>query len=83
MRVRTKNQWVLLALLLAGAVIGGFLGHYLGQFFPFMQHNYPIGIREPLYLDLGFLSLIFGFVININVAGVLGLIIAIFIFFKL
>lgn len=83
MRIRTRNPWVLLLLLLTGAVIGGFLGQYLSQFFPFLQHNYPVGIREPLFLDLGFLSLIFGFVVNINVAGVLGLIIAIFIFLKI
>jgi len=82
-RIRTRNPWVLLLLLLTGAVIGGFLGQYLNQFFPFLQHNYPVGIREPLFLDLGFLSLIFGFVVNINVAGVLGLIIAILIFLKI
>ncbi|MGI6704147.1 MAG: DUF4321 domain-containing protein [Clostridia bacterium] len=83
MRIRTRNPWVLLLLLLTGAIIGAFLGHYLSQFFPFLQHNYPIGIKEPLFLDLGFLSFIFGFVVNINVAGVLGLIIAIFIFLKI
>ncbi len=80
MRIKTRNPWVLVLLLLTGAIIGGFLGQYLGQFFPFLQHNFPIGIKEPLFLDLGILSLVFGFVININVAGVIGLMLAVIMF---
>ncbi len=83
MRLRARNPWVLLVLLLTGAVIGGFLGQYLSQYFPFLQYNYPIGIREPFFLDLGFLSIIFGFVVNINVAGMIGLIVAVLVFFRI
>lgn len=83
MRLRTRNPWVVLLILLAGTILGSFFGQYLSGFFPFLQYNYPIGIREPFSLDLGFLSLIFGFVININVAGALGLIIAIFVILKI
>ncbi len=80
LRNRTRNPWILLLLLATGAVIGSFLGSYLSQFLPFLKYSYPLGIREPLYLDLGIFSLIFGFVININIAGIIGLILAIMIF---
>lgn len=83
MRVKTRNPWVLLLLLTAGAIIGGFLGQYLGQYVPFLQHNFPIGIKDPFFLDIGILSIVFGFIININVAGVIGLILAVLIFLKL
>jgi hypothetical protein len=82
-RIRTRNPWVLVLLLLTGTVIGSFLGQYLGQFLPFLQSSFPIGIKEPLFLDLGFLSLVFGFMININIASVLGLIIAILVFVRI
>lgn len=83
MRNRTRNPWILVLLLATGAVLGGFLGQYLGQYLPLLQYNYPLGIKEPLFLDLGIFSLIFGFVININIAGVLGLILAVLIFSKI
>jgi len=79
-RNRYKSPWILVLLLATGAVIGSFLGQYFSQFLPFLEYSYPLGIREPLFLDLGIFSLIFGFVININIAGVIGLILAIFIF---
>lgn len=80
MRSRYKSPWILVLLLATGVVIGSFLGQYLSQYLPFLEFSYPLGIREPLFLDLGILSLIFGFVININIAGVIGLILAIIIF---
>ncbi|HZX46239.1 MAG TPA: DUF4321 domain-containing protein [Clostridia bacterium] len=83
MRIRTRNPWVLVLLLITGAVIGSFFGQYLSQFFPFLRSSYPIGIKEPLFLDLGFLSLVLGFVININIASVLGLIIAMLVFIRI
>ncbi len=83
MRIRTRNPWVLVLLLITGAIIGGFLGQYLSQFFPFLQNNFPIGIKDPFFLDIGVLSLVFGFVVNINVAGVLGLILAVLVFLKI
>lgn len=83
MRNRTRNPWILVLLLATGAILGGFLGQYLSQYLPFLKYNYPLGIKEPLFLDLGIFSMIFGFVININIAGVLGLILAILIFSRI
>ena len=83
MRIKTRNAWVLALLLITGAVIGSFLGQYLSQFLPFLKSSYPVGIKEPLFLDLGFMSLVLGFVININIASVLGLITAMLVFMKI
>lgn len=83
MRIKTRNPWILVLLLLTGAVIGGFLGQFLSQYLPFLQHSFPIGIKDPLFFDIGVFSLVFGFIININVAGVLGLLLAVLIFMKL
>ena len=80
MRSRYKSPWILVLLLATGAVIGSFLGEYLSQFLPFLEYSYPLGIREPLYLDLGIFSLTFGLLINLNIAGVIDLILAILIF---
>ena len=62
-----KNNWACLLLILAGIVIGGFIG----SLFPSSWLNYgqSFGLSSPLVLDLGILCITFGLSIKITIAG--------------
>jgi hypothetical protein len=70
-----KNNWACFLLILAGIVIGGFIG----SLFPDTWLNYgqSFGLSSPLILDLGILCITFGLSIKITIAGILGIVIAI------
>jgi hypothetical protein len=73
-----KNNWACFLLILAGVVIGGFIG----SLFPDTWLNYgqSFGLTSPLILDLGILCITFGLTIKINIAGILGIAIALVIY---
>lgn len=73
-----KNNWACFLLILAGIVIGGFIG----SLFPSTWLNYgkSFGLSSPLMLDLGILSITFGLSINITIASILGIAAAIIIY---
>lgn len=73
-----KNNWVCVLLIMAGIVIGGFIG----SLFPSTWLNYgqSFGLTQPLVLDLGILSLTFGLSIRLTIAGIIGIGLAIVIY---
>ena len=80
-----KNNWVLVLLILAGVVLGGFVGETLGSV-PFLQwlcYGKQFGLTSPLVLDLGVLVLNFGITIKFTIAGIIGIILAVFIYRKM
>ena len=84
MATREKNIWVFLVFLLSGLVIGGLLGK-LAAGIPWLwwlSYEQAFGLESPLVLDLNVLKLTFGLMVNINVASIIGMILAIFIYRK-
>lgn len=80
----SRNPWVLLILVLAGVVLGGFLGS-LAENISFLQwlnygQSFGVGIDNPVVLNLGILVLTFGLSIKITIAGILGILTAILIY---
>lgn len=73
-----KNNWVCVLLIMAGIVIGGFIG----SLFPSTWLNYgqSFGLTQPLVLDLGILSVTFGLSIRLTIAGIIGIALAIIIY---
>ena len=73
-----KNYWALLLLLLAGVVLGGFIGQLVAgvPFFSWLNYGQTFGLSSPLILDLGILIITFGLTIKITIAGIIGIIIA-------
>lgn len=76
--MRKKNNWACFLLILAGIVIGGFIGNL----FPSTWLNYgqTFGLSSPLILDLGILCITFGLTIKITIASILGIVIGIIIY---
>lgn len=73
-----KNNWACFLLILAGIVIGGFIGNL----FPSTWLNYgqSFGLSSPLILDLGILCITFGLSIKITIASILGIAVGIIIY---
>lgn len=76
--MRKKNGWTCLLLILAGIVVGGFIG----SLFPDSWVNFgqTFGLTTPLILDLGILSITFALTIKITIASILGIAVGIFIY---
>lgn len=80
---RGKSGWTLLFLLLVGLILGGFVGDLLGNFFKELSYAQVIGMNNPLTLDLNFLKFSFMLTFKINVGTVIGLILAIYFYYKM
>ncbi len=71
-------------ILFMGIVLGSYLGE-LALTVPalkFLAFGKDIGLANPLTLDLGFISLTFGFMCKLNLASILGFVLALFIIKK-
>ena len=77
-KIGSKNPWILLVLMLAGIVLGGFLGTLTQNMESLSWLNYgqSFGLDSPIVLDLGIMILTFGLSIKITIASIIGLIIA-------
>lgn len=84
MATRDKNVWILLLFILSGLVIGGLLGELAGQvdFLWWLSYGQSFGLSSPVQLDLNIVQVTFGLMFKINIASIIGLIIAIFIYKK-
>ncbi len=84
MAARDKNFWILLVFLLSGLVIGGLLGEIASKvdFLWWLSYGDDFGIKSPVNLDLSVLKITFSLIIKINIASIIGMAIAIFIYRK-
>ena len=80
--VKNKNSWALFLLLLAGIVLGGFIGSLTQgiSFLSWLNYGQAFGFQNPIVLDLGILVITFGLNIKITIASIIGVIIAIIIY---
>ncbi len=85
MATREKNIWILLVFLLAGLVIGGLLGKLASSvsWLWWLSYEQQFGLETPFVLDLSVLKITFGLMVKINVASIIGMILAIFVYKKI
>jgi len=83
LRHGVKSPWILVILLIIGGLIGTLLGETLGQYWPILKTGFqPIGL-QPTTIDLVVFSLTFGLIIQLNVASLVGFLVALFVYFRL
>lgn len=78
----SKNAWDLFLLLLAGVVLGGFIGE-LAKGVPalsWLGYGQSFGIDDPIVLNLGVMVITFGLSIKITMASIIGVILSIIIY---
>lgn len=63
-----KNNWALFLLLLAGIVLGGFIGSLAAgvPFLSWLNYGQTFGFANPIVLDLGILVITFGLSIKLS-----------------
>ena len=85
MTTKDKSIWILIVFLLAGLVVGGLIGK-LAEGVPslwWLCYENQFGFSEPFGLGFTVLKITFELVFKINVAGIIGMILALFIYKKL
>ena len=85
MTTRDKSIWILIIFVLSGLVIGGLLGKLAGSvsWLWWLSFEQEFGLQNPIVLDLNILKLTFGLMVKINIASIIGMIIAVFIYKKI
>jgi len=85
MAIRDKSIWILLIFILSGLVIGGLLGDLAGKvdFLWWLGYGESFGLTSPIDLDLNIIQLTFAIYFKINIASIIGLILAVFIYKKI
>ena len=79
---RTRGVGLILLVIIVGLVVGSLLGELLGSMLPagwgqeLIARGPTIGLTTPATLDLRFLSLTFGLLLKVNLAGLIGVVIA-------
>ena len=84
MATREKKGWILALFLLSGLVIGGLLGELASKidWLWWLSFGEEFGLSKPLELNLKVITITFGMMIKINVASIIGVIIAFFAYKK-
>ena len=84
MAVKNKGTWVAILFILAGLVIGGLLGDLAGSvdWLWWLSFGKEFGLQNPIVLDLSVITITFGLMIKINIASIIGVIIALLIYRK-
>lgn len=79
-RQRKSPILLLLLIMFIGAIIGTVVGEVLGEFIPVVARSTSLGVA-PTELHIGnVITFHFGFTLRLNLASILGLIIAVWIF---
>lgn len=84
MATKEKNIWILIIFILAGLVIGGLLGELASkvEVLNWIAYGQEFGLSNPILLDLNIIKITFGLQLKINIASIIGMAIAIFIYRK-
>lgn len=80
-----KKFWLFLIFLFSGIILGGLLGELAASvpFLSWLAYGKSFGLTEPLVLDISILQLSFKFLVQLNVASIIGIIIAIIVYRKI
>ena len=78
----SRSFWLLLIFILSGIVVGGLLGELAMQvsWLWWLGYGQEFGTSAPFILDLDILKLTFGITVKINVASIIGLLLAVFVY---
>ncbi len=77
-----KNFWILLVMLLAGIVLGGFMGQLANgiSWLSWLNFGQSFGLDSPLVINFGILVITLGLTIKITMASIIGIAIALIIY---
>lgn len=68
--------------ILVGSILGSIIGSALDEYLPILNFGKSVSL-DPATLNLEIFTLTFGFSLKLTVAGIIGIVLALFIFKKL
>jgi len=80
---RARNPWWVLAVIaIAGAMLGSVLANAVGQFtyLSWLGRSVAVGLSPPVVVDLGVMTVTMGFTLRLNLAILLGILVAAYVF---
>jgi hypothetical protein len=80
---RVQNPWwVLIVIVIAGAMLGSVLANAIGQFtyLSWLGRSIAVGLAPPVVIDLHVLTVTFGFTVRLNLGVLLGILVAAYVF---
>jgi len=85
MATRDKGVWILLIFICSGLVIGGLLGQMAAQveWLNWLSYGQKFGLEQPVVLELNVIKITVGLMLNINIASIIGMAIALFLYRKI
>ena len=85
MATKDKNIWILIIFILSGLVIGGLLGEIAKNVdgLWWLAYGESFGMTSPLELNLSVITVTFALMFRINIASIIGMAIAIFVYRKI
>ena len=82
MAKKSKSVWILILFILAGIVVGGLIGELAKNvsWLSWLGYSKGFGLSEPVVLDISVMKITFGISINISIAMIIGVVIALIIY---
>lgn len=83
---RGQNPWwILIVIVIAGAMLGSVLAGAVGEstYLSWLARSLTVGLSPPVVIDLHVLTLTLGLTLRLNLAVVLGILVAAFVFRRL
>ena len=80
---RGRNPWwILVVIIVAGAMLGSVLANAVGQFtyLSWLGRSLTVGLAPPVVIDLHVFTLTLGFTVRLNLAVLLGILVAAYVF---
>lgn len=79
-----KRYWIFLIFLFSGIIFGGLLGELAADvpFLSWLAYGKSFGLTEPVLLDINILQISFGFMMQLNIASIIGMLIAMLLYKK-
>ena len=84
MRTKDRGKIISILFVLAGLVIGGLIGDLAGNvnWLNWLAFGEEFGLKSPIVLDLNVMAITLGLTIKINIASIIGVVIALVIYRK-
>ena len=76
--MKRKNNWTCFLLILAGIVLGGFIGNVFDS--SWLNYGKTFGLTSPVVLDFGIICITFALTIKITIASIIGIAVGILIY---
>ena len=83
--MRDTRFWLFLIFLFSGIILGGLLGE-LAKSVPYLEwlgYGKSFGLTEPVVLDICVLKLTFSILFELNIASIIGILLAVFFYRKI